>query len=92
MADFVDQSPLDGLQKHIIEQLALGMSPETLPPPYGRYCSIIQSSGMGKSRLLDEFSKSYFLIPINLRSESGGSSYHFYLHGLANLSYRLSSR
>ncbi|KAI9430204.1 hypothetical protein H4582DRAFT_1820313, partial [Lactarius indigo] len=38
---------------------------------YGRYCSIIQSSGMGKSRLLDEFSKSYFMIPINLRHSEG---------------------
>ncbi|KAH9009201.1 hypothetical protein EDB83DRAFT_2234923 [Lactarius deliciosus] len=34
---------------------------------YARYCSIVQSSGMGKSRLLDEFSKEHFLIPINLR-------------------------
>ncbi|KAI0253034.1 hypothetical protein BJV78DRAFT_235120 [Lactifluus subvellereus] len=33
------------------------------------FCSIIQSSGMGKSRLVDEFSKNHFLIPINLREE-----------------------
>ncbi|KAH9021093.1 hypothetical protein EDB83DRAFT_2320509, partial [Lactarius deliciosus] len=37
---------------------------------YGRYCSIVQSSGMGKSRLLDEFSKNFFLIPINLRAST----------------------
>ncbi|KAH9081566.1 hypothetical protein EDB83DRAFT_2214337 [Lactarius deliciosus] len=40
---------------------------------YGPYCSIVQSSGMGKSRLLDEFSKTHFLIPINLcRKEANG--------------------
>ncbi|KAH9178630.1 hypothetical protein EDB89DRAFT_2239238, partial [Lactarius sanguifluus] len=40
---------------------------------YGPYCSIVQSSGMGKSRLLDEFSKTHILIPINLRrNEAGG--------------------
>ncbi|KAI0253963.1 hypothetical protein BJV78DRAFT_1280684 [Lactifluus subvellereus] len=38
---------------------------------YARFCFIVQSSGMGKSRLLDdEFSKSHFLIPINLRPEN----------------------
>ena len=36
---------------------------------YASYCSIVQSSGMGKSRLLDEFSKRHFLIPINLREK-----------------------
>ncbi|KAH9170971.1 hypothetical protein EDB89DRAFT_1907311 [Lactarius sanguifluus] len=64
MADFIDQSPLEGLQAHIVEQLQLGPSSEA--QIYGRYCSIIQLSGMGKSCLLDEFSKNYFLIPINL--------------------------
>jgi hypothetical protein len=34
---------------------------------YAHYCCIIQSSGTGKSRLLDELSKQHFLIPINLR-------------------------
>ncbi|KAI9454153.1 hypothetical protein BJY52DRAFT_1225258 [Lactarius psammicola] len=33
---------------------------------YALYCSIVQSSGMGKSRL-DDFSKVQFLIPVNLR-------------------------
>ncbi|KAI9452701.1 hypothetical protein BJY52DRAFT_1225998 [Lactarius psammicola] len=62
MADFVDPSPLEGLREHIVEQL----TKPSQPPVYGRYFSILQSSGMGKSRLLDEFSKSYFLIPLNL--------------------------
>jgi hypothetical protein len=44
----------------------------------GRYCSIVQSSGMGKSRLVDEFSKDHFLIPINLRKQgAGGASHRF---------------
>ncbi|KAH9179801.1 hypothetical protein EDB89DRAFT_2238751 [Lactarius sanguifluus] len=68
-ADFVDPSPLEGLRVHIAEELELGLSSTT--QPYGRYCSIIQSSGMGKSRLLDEFSKNYFMIPINLRHSEG---------------------
>lgn len=60
-ADFIDKSPLDGLRRHIADELDLGDS-------YGRFCVIVQSSGMGKSRLLDEHSKNYFMIPINLRS------------------------
>jgi len=57
------------------------------PNLYGRYCPILQSSGMGKSRLLDEFSKQYFMIPVNLRSAgSKGLSYQCYLQGLLNLS------
>ncbi|KIY53565.1 hypothetical protein FISHEDRAFT_33100, partial [Fistulina hepatica ATCC 64428] len=35
--------------------------------PYAPYCAIVQSSGMGKSRCIDEFSKTHFVIPINLR-------------------------
>ncbi|KAI9429189.1 hypothetical protein H4582DRAFT_2153637 [Lactarius indigo] len=66
--DFIDQSPLDGLRAHIVEQFQPEPSSET--QIYGRYCSIVQSSGMGKSRLLDEFSKNYFLIPINLRAST----------------------
>ncbi|KAG5650692.1 hypothetical protein H0H81_011366 [Sphagnurus paluster] len=34
---------------------------------YGRFLPIVQSSGMGKSRLVDELGKTYFTIPINLR-------------------------
>ena len=46
---------------------------------------------MGKSRLLDEFSKHFFMIPINLcDAGSRGLSYQCHLEGLLNLSYRLS--
>lgn len=43
------------------------------------FCPIVQSSGMGKSRLLDEFSKKHFLIPINLRKTGTRSAYHLLL-------------
>ena len=79
-ADFIDLNPLIGLRDHIGLQLSNGRQ-------YGRYCSIVQSSGMGKSRLLDEFSKHYFMIPMNLRAAiSRGLSYRCYLQGLLNLS------
>ncbi|KAI0275426.1 hypothetical protein BC834DRAFT_49050 [Gloeopeniophorella convolvens] len=34
---------------------------------YRPYCPIVQSSGTGKSRLVDEFTKTHFSIPITLR-------------------------
>ncbi|KAI9445343.1 hypothetical protein H4582DRAFT_910849 [Lactarius indigo] len=63
-ANFVGKGPLRALKKHVKEQMTRGKA-------YARYCSIVQSSGMGKSRLLDEFSKEHFLIPINLRPKDG---------------------
>ncbi|KAI0298434.1 hypothetical protein B0F90DRAFT_702078 [Multifurca ochricompacta] len=63
-AEFVYREPLDGLKRHIQRELR---SPGSDQKIYARYCSIIQSSGMGKSRLIDELSREDFLIPINLR-------------------------
>ncbi|KAH9051446.1 hypothetical protein EDB87DRAFT_1582551 [Lactarius vividus] len=51
-------SSTGGPETHIRDQMKLV---ET----YARYCSIVQSSGMGKSHLLDELSKKHFMIPIN---------------------------
>jgi len=34
---------------------------------YANYLAIVQSSGMGKSRTVDEMSKLHFVIPMNLR-------------------------
>jgi len=34
---------------------------------YAHYAAILNSSGMGKSRTIDEMSKAHFVIPINLR-------------------------
>jgi hypothetical protein len=36
-------------------------------PVYARYMAIVQSSGMGKSRMMDETAKLIVLIPVNLR-------------------------
>ncbi|KAH9169716.1 hypothetical protein EDB89DRAFT_1908362 [Lactarius sanguifluus] len=62
---FIGKGPLWTLEKHVHEQM-------TLEKRYACYCSIVQSSGMGKSHLLDEFSKQHFLIPINLCPKDGG--------------------
>ncbi|KAH9175259.1 hypothetical protein EDB89DRAFT_2092796 [Lactarius sanguifluus] len=59
-AQFVGDRVLLALRRHVIVE-------KRKPSAYGPYCSIVQSSGMGKSRLLDEFSKNHFLIPVNLR-------------------------
>lgn len=34
---------------------------------YANYLAVVQSSGMGKSRTVDEMSKRHFVIPMNLR-------------------------
>ena len=71
-AKFIDsgQAVLKALESHVSKQMQVHT--------YARSCSIVQSSGMGKSRLLDEFSKSHFLIPINLRPEkTDGASIFF---------------
>ena len=57
---FIGERALKALEKHIIHV-------KNKASAYAPYCSIVQSSGMGKSRLLDEFSKKHFLIPVNLR-------------------------
>jgi len=41
---------------------------------YARYTSIVQSSGMGKSRTVDEFSKQHLVVPLNLRQNSDGNA------------------
>ena len=77
-AAFVDQSPVDGLRGHIVQLLESEILKKTTTQTYGRYCSLVQSSGMGKSRLVDEFSKMFFLIPMNLRATTDQGTYcHF---------------
>jgi hypothetical protein len=39
---------------------------------YARFISIVQSSGMGKSRMIDEVAKTKFVLPLNLRKNSDG--------------------
>jgi hypothetical protein len=71
---FIGTTTLRALEEHVLEVV----SNELL---YGPYCSIVQSSGMGKSRLVDQFAKTNFLIPLNLRggtSHEGVSSFFHY--------------
>ena len=42
------------------------------PDLYARVLAIVQSSGMGKSRMIDELSKDHFVIPLNLRDGESG--------------------
>jgi hypothetical protein len=42
------------------------------PDLYARVLTIVQSSGMGKSRMIDELSKHHFVIPLNLRDGESG--------------------
>jgi hypothetical protein len=49
---------------------------------YARLLPLVQSSGMGKSCLIDEFFKKYFVIPFNLREWNHGD-FFFELYLLA---------
>ena len=40
---------------------------------YARYTSIVQSSGMGKSRAIDQLSKKHLVVPMNLRMDRDGN-------------------
>ena len=79
--NFVDlgQAVLNALEEHVSRQMAQGHT-------YARFCPIVQSSGMGKSRLLDEFSKNHFLIPINLRPGNSGASFYLFITFMARYS------
>jgi len=47
---------------------------------YAHYAAIVQSSGMGKSRMVDELGKTHFVIPINLRAQhSTGTVYPLFM-------------
>ena len=46
---------------------------------YARYTSIVQSSGMGKSRTIDELSKTHLVVPMNLRQESKGKLFDIWI-------------
>ncbi|KAH9019831.1 hypothetical protein EDB85DRAFT_1896484 [Lactarius pseudohatsudake] len=64
LSPFAGEHVLEALAKHVVEE-------RRKEGTYAPFCSIVQSSGMGKSRLVDEFSKTNFLIPINLRRAEG---------------------
>ncbi len=68
-APFIGEAALEALDEHVWN---VKYENET----YAQYGWIVQSSGMGKSRLLHEFSKEHFLIPINLRERGAGGTYN----------------
>lgn len=56
------------LWKHVVEHY------DRQHRVYAHYTAIVQSSGMGKSRTVDELGKTHFVMPINLRgSHSTGA-------------------
>ena len=58
----------DALWEHIIANFGSQSS-------YAHYAAFVQSSGMGKSRTMDELAKYHFVIPLNLReADSTGIS------------------
>jgi hypothetical protein len=61
---------------------------------YAHFAAIVQSSGMGKSRTVDELAKGRFVIPLNLRGakSTGGWPLLWVLHNALIPSCRLSSR
>jgi hypothetical protein len=68
LVPFVGKEALDALLTHVDQE-------RNKKGAYAPCCSVVQSSGMGKSRLLDELSKKYFLIPINLRKSPSTGVY-----------------
>ena len=46
---------------------------------YAPYCAVVQSSGLGKSRCVDELSKSHVVVPMNLNKPSARGMYFFIL-------------
>ena len=54
------------------------MSDQSKPEwQYVGHTSIVQSSGSGKSRLVDEMAKSIFTIPFNIRARQDDASESF---------------
>jgi hypothetical protein len=55
----------------LLEGIAVSatLDPEFLTRPYTNQISIIQSSGTGKSRAVDELAKKLFTLPFNFRED-----------------------
>ena len=71
--EYTDQGILAAFHEHIKKNFSTVKTKTSELALYARLIAIIQSSGTGKSRLLDEIAKSLFQITINLRSpETGG--------------------
>jgi hypothetical protein len=57
---------------HVAEVLYDYQRGHNIPHAYTRLIPIVNSSGTGKSRTIDEFSKDHFVIPFNLRAGNQG--------------------
>ncbi len=57
------------------------LDPTKGPPRYARYAAVTQSSGTGKSRMVDELAKTILCLPLNFGS-----------HGLSRILYSSSGR
>ncbi len=47
---------------------------------YAKYLAIVQSSGTGKSRMIEELSKKHLVIPVNLRGPNETGLSLFFCH------------
>ena len=65
-------SPFRGIGAELFRLGLYQMNKDRGKKLYANFVPIIQSSGMGKSRLVDETAKLIFTIPFCLRSESDG--------------------
>ena len=74
----------DALWSYIVDKF----DPSGNATVYAHYTSIVQSSGMGKSRTVDELSKSHFVIPLNLRSaDSTGIKILLFMYAAHNVNF-----
>jgi hypothetical protein len=71
-AIFAQTSPFQGNGVKLFRLVLDRMNKDCSQKLYANFVSIIQSSGMGKSRLVDETAKLIFTIPFCLRSELVG--------------------
>jgi len=75
--DYTDQGVLQAFRKHVITTILQPLKNRFRRPLYARLIALIQSSGVGKSRLADEMAKMILQINVNLRSNTNGTSLPF---------------
>ena len=83
---------VQALEKHV-QKYYITSYKEAQKLPYAHYTAIVQSSGMGKSRLVDQFSKTHLVVPMNLRhpdahGEHVRCMYSFNVPNLPQVSHR----
>ena len=63
------KTPFKGSGHTLLKECITSMNGKRENVRFRSFTSIIQSSGMGKSRVVDEIAKLMFTIPLNLREE-----------------------